>query len=323
MSNPFAEKQQMTMVRGQFKQIQAQQQRTAVAHWLGRVLSIQVPDDVDGFWAALRDGEQLLRLLEHVVPENKVNINTGRSLNEFKIRENINNFLEGVKKLGVRTTFVPNDLVEKKNIHAVVSVLLDLANVARQRGFTPRLGEDGVPAPSSPSLTRNVTATTPTSSPRVPVFSGTDETRQEEQEFVELFRKSDEVNDFIQQVEAHKPYTAPHTAVVDNSGFEQELSALREEVERLKLQGIVSPIKAGTTSEEERALPPAPKVDPLVEQELRKLREEVEMLRTENKEILSRSNSRGSQPPVPTVPPFGNTPATKCKRNSLFTFSSC
>src|SRR5690606_25455541 len=54
--------------------------------------------------------------------------------------------IDSMKRLGVKSSFSPNDLVEKANMQNVVTTLLDLALVARQNGYSTLPEENSSPA---------------------------------------------------------------------------------------------------------------------------------------------------------------------------------
>ncbi|GFY24406.1 myophilin [Trichonephila clavipes] len=110
--------------------------------WMKDVMGEPLADiDTSGerepFYQLLKDGQVLCRLINVLqpgsIPEKKIN-NTKMA---FKCMENINLFLDQVKKLGVpaEETFQTVDLWEQQNLTSVLICLQSLARKASKFGF--------------------------------------------------------------------------------------------------------------------------------------------------------------------------------------------
>uniref|UniRef100_A0A1W7RAU4 Transgelin n=1 Tax=Hadrurus spadix TaxID=141984 RepID=A0A1W7RAU4_9SCOR len=107
--------------------------------WLKDVMNIDISTDgnPENFYAILKDGQVLCRLINVFqpgsIPDKKIN-NTKMA---FKCMENINNFLEHARKLGVpaEETFQTVDLWERQNLSSVTICLQSLARKASKFGL--------------------------------------------------------------------------------------------------------------------------------------------------------------------------------------------
>lgn len=108
--------------------------------WMKEVMgneNLDTSGDRETFYKQLKDGQVLCRLINVLqpgsIPEKKIN-NTTMA---FKCMENINLFLEQVKKLGVpaEETFQTVDLWEEQNLTSVLICLQSLARKASKFGF--------------------------------------------------------------------------------------------------------------------------------------------------------------------------------------------
>jgi len=111
-----------------------------VMEWMKGVMgdeSLDTSGNRETFYRQLKDGQVLCRLINVLqpgsIPEKKIN-NTTMA---FKCMENINLFLEQVKKLGVpaEETFQTVDLWEEQNLTSVLICLQSLARKASKFGF--------------------------------------------------------------------------------------------------------------------------------------------------------------------------------------------
>lgn len=111
-----------------------------VLFWMKEVMgdeSLDTSGDRETFYRQLKDGQVLCRLINILqpgsIPEKKIN-NTTMA---FKCMENINLFLDQVKKLGVpaEETFQTVDLWEEQNLTSVLICLQSLARKASKFGF--------------------------------------------------------------------------------------------------------------------------------------------------------------------------------------------
>lgn len=95
--------------------------------------------DVDNLYNVLKDGTLLCKLVNAIQEGSVKKIN--QSTLAFKCMENINSFLEAVKKLGVlpQETFQTIDLWEKQNLFSVVICLQSLGRKAGNFG-KPSIG---------------------------------------------------------------------------------------------------------------------------------------------------------------------------------------
>jgi hypothetical protein len=107
--------------------------------------------------------------------------------------------IESLKRLGVRTSFLPNDLVEKQNMQKVVTCLLDLAGVARQLGFKPVIGEEEqATLPPSQQPTETVSATETSTNTEEGEMANPEEC---ERDFINLLLKNDAVKELLERTE--------------------------------------------------------------------------------------------------------------------------
>lgn len=95
--------------------------------------------DAENFYAVLKDGTLLCKLVNSIQEGSVKKIN--QSSMAFKCMENINAYLEAVKKLGVpaQETFQTIDLWEKQNLYSVVTCLQSLGRKAGNFG-KPSIG---------------------------------------------------------------------------------------------------------------------------------------------------------------------------------------
>jgi hypothetical protein len=110
------------------------------AQWVEEITGVKVVGD---FGAALRTGQVLCQLINHIKPGSIRKVNeAGRP---FKERENITNFLKQCRAWGVHeyALFSTDDLYDEKNLASVVKCIHQLGGVV-QRAVPefdgPRLG---------------------------------------------------------------------------------------------------------------------------------------------------------------------------------------
>ncbi|KAK6641256.1 hypothetical protein RUM44_012965 [Polyplax serrata] len=101
--------------------------------------NIDVSGDMDNFFETLKDGTLLCRLVNAIEPGSVKKINEGKLA--FKCMENINNFLQTSRKMGVpeQETFQTVDLWERQNLNAVVTCLQSLGRKMAKYG-KPTIG---------------------------------------------------------------------------------------------------------------------------------------------------------------------------------------
>lgn len=87
------------------------------------------------FGAALKDGEALCSLINELQPGTVKKINTMKA--PFKQRENLELFLKGCEKYGMKSQdlFQVNDLYENKNLYMVVDCLHALGGLSQKKNF--------------------------------------------------------------------------------------------------------------------------------------------------------------------------------------------
>ncbi len=83
MSNPFVQKQNITLARGAFKQQQMQLQIDAIATWISMALGVNVPNEPTAFQESLKDGVHLCNLLKKISPSTNIKINGSGRVNDF------------------------------------------------------------------------------------------------------------------------------------------------------------------------------------------------------------------------------------------------
>jgi hypothetical protein len=99
------------------------------AQWVEEITGVKVVGD---FGAALRTGQVLCQLINHIKPGSIRKVNeAGRP---FKERENITNFLKQCRAWGVHeyALFSTDDLYEVKNLSSVVKCIHQLGGVLRR-----------------------------------------------------------------------------------------------------------------------------------------------------------------------------------------------
>ncbi|KAJ3038701.1 Calponin-3 [Rhizophlyctis rosea] len=110
--------------------------------WLEDVSGTPFP--ADSFHESLKDGVIICEAINKIVPlAGLPPIKIAKSKMPFKQMENIHNFLERMKALGVPSyeTFQTVDLFEAKNINQVIDSIFALSRNAEKHGFNgPRLG---------------------------------------------------------------------------------------------------------------------------------------------------------------------------------------
>lgn len=114
-----------------------------VLEWVGSHVgeTFDFSGSMDNFHEQLRDGQRLCKLINALKPGTIKKVNTGKMV--FKMMENLNNFNQAAKALGVpeMETFQAVDLSEKVNLHQVVICCMSLARKAQAmglRGFGPK-----------------------------------------------------------------------------------------------------------------------------------------------------------------------------------------
>ncbi|XP_067013549.1 myophilin [Anabrus simplex] len=100
---------------------------------------INTNGDMDNFYELLKDGTLLCRLVNCLQPGSVKKINESKMA--FKCMENINQFLEVAKNMGVpaQETFQTVDLWERQNLNSVVICLQSLGRKAHNYG-KPSIG---------------------------------------------------------------------------------------------------------------------------------------------------------------------------------------
>ncbi|KAL0275692.1 UNVERIFIED_CONTAM: hypothetical protein PYX00_003481 [Menopon gallinae] len=101
--------------------------------------NISVSGDMDNFFETLKDGTLLCRLVNCIQPGSVKKINESKLA--FKCMENINNFLEAARSMGVpaQETFQTVDLWERQNLNSVVTCLQSLGRKMAKYG-KPTIG---------------------------------------------------------------------------------------------------------------------------------------------------------------------------------------
>lgn len=120
-------------------------QEQAALQWIYTILGEQPPNAP--YEDILRDGQVLCRFINKISPGVVPRINGGPG--QFKLMENISNFQDGCKKLGVREIdfFQTVDLWERRNLSQVTNCLSALGSVLQRSHphlpqFGPRVSEE-------------------------------------------------------------------------------------------------------------------------------------------------------------------------------------
>lgn len=107
-----------------------------VLEWIRQLIGepANTAGDAENLYSVLKDGTVLCKLVNSIEPGSVKKIN--QSNMAFKCMENINAFLEAVKKLGVpaQETFQTIDLWERQNLYSVVTCLQSLGRKAGNFG---------------------------------------------------------------------------------------------------------------------------------------------------------------------------------------------
>lgn len=100
---------------------------------------ISTSGDTDNFYETLKDGTLLCKLVNDIKPNSVKKINESKMA--FKCMENINNFLEVARSMGVpaQELFQTVDLWERQNLNAVVTCLQSLGRKGANYG-KPSIG---------------------------------------------------------------------------------------------------------------------------------------------------------------------------------------
>ena len=109
-----------------------------VRQWMNNVIGQNIEGSLQ---QALHDGVLLCELVNSLQPGTIPRINSAKM--PFLIMENINNFLNGCRQMGVPDSelFVTVDLYENRNFNLVVRCIISLARMAVARGVSvPALG---------------------------------------------------------------------------------------------------------------------------------------------------------------------------------------
>jgi len=95
--------------------------------WLESILNERFTEE--SLQDALKDGTRLCRALNHVVPKTVVKINEHPKL-DFPKRENVSNYLDGCKSIGLNKSkvFETPDLYEGRNLPLVIENVIELSN---------------------------------------------------------------------------------------------------------------------------------------------------------------------------------------------------
>jgi len=101
-----------------------------VRRWLEEVTGIPIEDD--NLQEMLKDGTILCYAINNVKPGSVPKVHTQKSA--FKMRENIANYVQGCRNLGMAETdlFMTHDLYEGRNMASVIDNVMSLSGIARK-----------------------------------------------------------------------------------------------------------------------------------------------------------------------------------------------
>eukprot|EP00808_Paulinella_micropora_P005759 g43676.t1 len=146
----------------------------AVQKWVEEITGTKAADQ-ETLQSYLKNGLVLLNLMSKIAPDSI----PGKSSKHTKIatafhqQENIGNFLEACKQVGVREgdLFVTVDLFEDQNMEAVINTLGALATIAKKKGFQGPQLKNHVRQRSAINLDGLLVDDLPTTSPDDPIVT--------------------------------------------------------------------------------------------------------------------------------------------------------
>jgi len=122
-----------TLKRQSQNALQIYQKQTLVCQWIAIVLQKKKLLTVEEFPDLIRNGYYISQLYNKVT--NSTTLKAEKTTKEYKMIEQLNNFLKETANYGIKSTFKPDDLIFKKNLGAVFGVLEDLAKSAEKKRF--------------------------------------------------------------------------------------------------------------------------------------------------------------------------------------------
>lgn len=107
-----------------------------IQSWMRKQFKVEIRGE---FFTAIQDGSSLCELVSKISPSVRIQIHKNAKVGSFFARENMTNFLNSCKDLGVNSVelFSPEDLLGRTNLKNVVNCLLALSRKAYGLGFEP------------------------------------------------------------------------------------------------------------------------------------------------------------------------------------------
>jgi signal transduction histidine kinase len=233
MENPFVQKQNMTLARGAFRQQQLSIQTDAVVTWLNQLFPARNIRNSDAaLLEALKDGSLLCELLAKIAPETGVKVTTSGKADFIRL-ENVGAYLRAVATIGVRNLFDAADLFEGR-IFKVLSHILELAEVAKKRGFKPCVGDAPVePVAATPrSAAASSSAAVAAAAPIPEADLELEETELDEENLQEYEKASEEMQARIEEAKKEAAQEAERKRIA----AEEEARKLKEELEKMRIE---------------------------------------------------------------------------------------
>jgi hypothetical protein len=223
----------MTLARGAFRQQQLSIQTDAIVTWLNQLFPARNIRNSDAaLLEALKDGSLLCELLAKIAPETGVKVTTSGKADFIRL-ENVGAYLRAVATIGVRNLFDAADLFEGR-IFKVLSHILELAEVAKKRGFKPCVGDAPVePVAATPrSAAASSSAAVAAAAPIPEADLELEETELDEDNLQEYEKASEEMQARIEEAKKEAAQEAERKRIA----AEEEARKLKEELEKMRIE---------------------------------------------------------------------------------------